>query len=139
MDLTMNIMLDKRASEPNKAHEEDAGYDLRAAKGYIIYPGHSRVMETGVHIELPKGTVAYVKNRSSLFSKDLMVDGTIDPGYTGPIKVTMFNNGTKAALIKYGDKIAQLTFHETLSPKFKIVNQFKETDRGDGGFGSSGR
>lgn len=135
----MNVMLDKRAHLPNKAHELDAGYDLRAIKGYIIHPGQSRTMETGVHIELPKDTVAYVKNRSSMYAKKLMVDGTIDPGYTGPIKVTMYNAGGESALIKCGDKVAQLVFHATLSPELKIVDEFEETDRGDGGFGSSGR
>ena len=135
----MNIMLDDRAFLPEKAHDDDAGYDLRASKGYIIYPGKKRTMETGVHIELPKNTVAYVKNRSSLFNKDLLVDGTIDPGYTGPVKVTMHNIGEKMALIKCGDKIAQLVFHETLSPKFNVVDKLKDTERGNGGFGSTGR
>lgn len=135
----MNVMLDKRAYLPEKAHDDDAGYDLRVVKGYMIHPGQSRTMETGVHIELPKNTVAYVKNRSSMWNKKLMVDGTIDPGYTGPIKVTMYNGGSETAMIKFGDKVAQLVFHETLSPQLKVVDKFKETDRGDGGFGSTGR
>ena len=135
----MNVMIDNKGFMPEKAHDLDAGYDLRAAKGYIIYPGNKRTMETGVHIELPKNTVAYIKDRSSMYANDLIVSGTIDPGYTGPIKVTMHNIGADMALIKRGDKIAQLVFHETLSPELTEVDKFKETERGDGGFGSTGR
>ena len=135
----MNVMIDDKGFMPEKAHDLDAGYDLRAAKGYIIHPGKKRTMETGVHVELPKNTVAYIKDRSSMYANDLIVSGTIDPGYTGPIKVTMHNIGENMALIKRGDKIAQLVFHETLSPKFTKVDKFKETERGDGGFGSTGR
>lgn len=135
----MRITLDKWAYKPEKAHKLDAGYDLRASKGYMIHPGRCRALETGVHIELPENTVGYIKNRSSMFLRQLVTDGTIDPGYTGPIKVMMHNNGPETALIKRGDKIAQLVLHPILSPELQLVDKLDDTERGAGGFGSTGR
>lgn len=137
--MKLKVILDERAFMPEKAHDDDAGYDIRALKGYILRPHKKRVVETGVHIQLQKDTVAYVKNRSSMFSDGIITDGTIDPGYTGPIKVVLFNTNDEHRLVKRGDKVAQLVLHPILSPQFEIVNKFEETDRGDGGFGSSGR
>ena len=134
----MKITLDEKAFMPIKAHDLDAGYDLRAAKGYIIQPGRYKKIETGVHIQLPKDTVAYVKNRSSMYSKQLATDGTIDPGYTGSVKVCIHNIGNETALIRRGERIAQLVFHPILSPEFEVVDSLDETERGDGGFGSTG-
>lgn len=134
----MNIMLDDRAFMPEKAHDLDAGYDLKAIKGYIIYPHRTRKVETGVHIELPKGTTAYIKNRSSLYAQGLVTDGTIDAGYTGSIKVVLHNNTAETALIKRGAKVAQLVIHPILSPELTVVDSFDATERGDGGFGSTG-
>lgn len=135
----MKTKLLPNAFEPERAHPQDAGLDLRAPAGAIVYPGKKRRIDTGVCVELPPNTCAYVKNRSSMFSKGLMVDGTIDVGYTGEIGVVLWNISNEPAIIKRGDKIAQLVIHPIVLPDIELVQSLDTTERGSGGFGSTGR
>lgn len=135
----MKIKLDRGAFPPERAHDLDAGYDLKTPKGRILNINSICKIDTGVHVELPKGTVGYIKNRSSMFSRGIVTDGTIDPGYTGPIKVVLHNNSGETQLIKRGEKIAQLVIHPIHTPELEEVDELAETERGDGGFGSTGR
>lgn len=152
----MKIKLDKDAIMPTRAHEHDAGLDLYAPKmtsipGSRFAPamygqGYGKVhigrgtIDTGVHVQIPEGMVGYIKARSSLLANfGLLTDGTIDSGYTGSIRVTMFNTTCKDYVINAGDKIAQLVIQPCALPGLVQVDELEETERGASGFGSTGK
>ena len=136
----MKIMLDKWGKMPTRAHTWDAGLDLYAAVDCVIGVGNRHTFDTGVHVQIPEGWVGFVKSKSGLMVKHgIITDGTVDAHYTGPIKVCLFNNGLVEYTVKAGDKIAQLVIVPCLLPELELVDSLEETDRGDGGFGSTGR
>ena len=152
----MRIVLDKGAKMPTRAHEWDAGLDLYAMEKGVV-PGCSysasttsyshgevnvgrKVFDTGVHIEIPEGCVGLIKSKSGLMvNHKITSDGTIDSGYTGSIRVCLFNHSMSKYRVKAGDKIAQLVIVPCLLPDLELVDSLEETDRGDNGFGSTGR
>ena len=134
----MKIMLDKGAKMPTRAHPWDAGLDLYAMHDGIV--DYSKTFDTGVHIEIPEGCVGLIKSKSGLMVKNqLTTDGTIDSHYTGSIKVKLFNHGEVTYFVQAGDKIAQLVILKCELPELELVDSLEETDRGDNGFGSTGR
>lgn len=136
----MKIKLDKGAIAPTRAHPWDSGLDLYATVDCIIGVGNRHTFDTGVHVQIPEGFVGFIKSKSGLMVKHGMItDGTIDAHYTGPIKVCLFNNGLVEYPVKAGDKIAQLVIVPCMLPKLELVDSLEETDRGDNGFGSTGR
>ena len=135
----MNIMLDKGAFAPEYAHATDAGADLRSPIDILIPAREARTIDTGVHIELGECLTAFVKSRSSLLNRNLYCSGVIDEGYTGAIGVRLFNHGAEPYYVRKGDKIAQLVILPVYHAEFAEVDSFAETERGDGGFGSTGR
>lgn len=145
----MKIKLDPGAYMPERAHETDAGLDLRSREDALIPPGGSYVFDTGVHVELQKFkydgfnflyTVGFIKSKSGLnVNHDLTRDGVIDMGYTGSIKVKLYNHGEKYYPVHKGDKISQLVILPILTPTLEVVEKLNDTERGDGGFGSTGR
>ena len=136
----MKVMLDDGAKMPTRGHTWDAGLDLYSMEDGYIRCGHHRTFNTGTHIEIPEGCVGYIKSRSGLMvNHGITTDGTIDAHYTGPIKVCLFNHGGSKYEVKAGDKIAQLVIHKIELPELEQVDSLEETDRGDGGFGSTGR
>ena len=136
----MKIKLDKGAIAPTRAHPWDAGLDLYAMEDEIIPAQHRGIFDTGVHVAIPEGYVGFVKSKSGLMvNHGITTDGTIDAHYTGPIKVCLFNHGGSKYEVKSGDKIAQLVIVPCVMPHLEIVDTLEETDRGDGGFGSTGR
>lgn len=137
---TINVMLDEGAVMPTRAHETDAGLDIYAKeKGWIPARG-SRIFDTGVHIELPPNTVGMLKSKSGLnVNHNITSEGVIDVGYTGSIVVKLYNHGGTDYHIEKGDKISQLVIMPIVTPTPKLVDKFKETERGTGGFGSTGK
>lgn len=136
----MKIMLDKGALMPTRAHPYDAGLDLYAMEGGTIPFDDSLTFDTGVHVEIPEGYVGFIKSKSGLMTRfGITTDGTIDAHYTGSIRVCLFNHGDHYYGVRAGDKIAQLVILPCLLPELEIVDSLEETDRGDGGFGSTGR
>ncbi|PWL41389.1 MAG: dUTP diphosphatase [Clostridiales bacterium] len=144
----MKIKLDNNAIKPTRAYSTDAGLDLYSPIRQWIFAGDSAVFDTGVHIELPFididgkrfPTTGFIKSKSGLnVHHDLVTEGVIDLGYTGAIKVKLYNLGKTNYLVNKGDKIAQLVIIPVLTPDIKIVNSLPKTVRGDKGFGSSGR
>lgn len=134
----IKIKLDKGAIAPTRAHPYDAGLDLYAKEDAIV--DNSETFDTGVHIEIPEGWVGFIKSKSGLMvNHNLTADGTIDSHYTGSIKVKLFNHGPLQYEVKAGDKIAQLVIVPCLLPRLELVDSLEETDRGDCGFGSTGR
>lgn len=159
----MKVKLDEGAFMPERAHETDAGLDLRSMEDKVVPAGSSAVFDTGVHVELPEVsypdyatvdgfdseiifipqhfyTVGFLKSKSGLnVNHNITGEGVIDSGYTGSIKVKLYNHGTEDYHVKRGDKISQLVILPILTPSLEIVSELKETERGENGFGSSGR
>ena len=137
----MNVKLDAGAQMPVKAHETDAGYDLFALQSvYINGNGGSAAVDTGVHIEIPAGWFGLVAGRSGLNFKNgvIVPQGTIDSGYMGSIKVKLYNLSGQPFMIHRGDRIAQIIFLRHESPELETVDTLSDTERGSGGFGSTG-
>ena len=125
---------------PIRAHETDAGLDLRSPEAVVIEPKGSVCIDTGVHIELPKGTVGMLKSKSGLnVNHGITSEGVIDVGYTGSIMVKLYNHSDKAYTVNRGDKISQLVIMPIFTPELEVVDELEETERGNGGFGSTGR
>lgn len=136
----MNVMLDEGAFMPEFAHKTDAGADLRSPVDVVIPARGSAVIDTGIHVEIPEGFTGFLKSKSGLnVNHNLIGEGVIDSGYQGSIRVKLYNLGDKDYSIKKGDKIIQLVILPCVYCDFVEVNKFAETDRGDGGFGSTGR
>ena len=140
---TVKIVVTDESLIPSYSQPGDAGADLRAAHGYIIYPGERKLVMTGVKLALPDNVVALVHPRSGLALKQgltvLNTPGTIDSNYRGEIGVILYNSDKDRSVeIEVGDRIAQLVFQEVLNVKFEQVDSLDSTNRGDGGFGSTG-
>jgi dUTP pyrophosphatase len=127
---------------PTRATEGSAGYDIRALHNDVIVPMTRAVIPTGIFLEIPKRFEAQVRSRSGLAAKHgvfvLNSPGTIDSDYRGEIKVILFNSGTENFVITAGDRIAQLVFATVQDARFIETEITVTTQRGDGGFGSTG-
>jgi dUTP pyrophosphatase len=135
----MNVQLDPGAYMPDRAHVPDAGADLFTPVDFTLYGNSHKTIDTGVHIEIPYGYVGMVKSKSGLMLEGILTDGTVDSGYTGSIRVVLFNHSEHTRDFKAGEKIAQLVIMKIVSPAFEQVEKVNGGDRGDGGFGSTGR
>lgn len=136
----MKVKLDEGAYMPERAHTTDAGADLRTPHDVIVPAKGSVVIDTGVHIELPPNTVGMLKSKSGLNVKHgITSEGVIDVGYTGSIAVKLYNHSDETCYIYAGEKISQLVVMPILTPSFELVDELEATERGNGGFGSTGR
>ena len=136
----MKIKLDPGAYMPERAHSADAGYDLRSPVKCRLYAGEAVVIDTGVHVQIPTGYVGMLKSKSGLNVKhDIVGEGVIDSGYTGSIRVKLYNHGSESYMIEVGDKVSQLAILPIITPDLELVTALEETDRGNNGFGSTGR
>lgn len=129
------------AKMPTRAHATDAGLDLYSRENVTLYPGESYVFDTGVHIAFDAGTYGKIESKSGLnvYYDIVSCGGVVDEGYTGSIRVKLYNLGHDFHIINIGDKIAQLVIMPYLTPAMEIVDELDETERGDRGFGSSGK
>ena len=136
----IKVKLDEGAFPPESAHKADAGYDLRTPDAFCVCGGSYAKVDTGVHIQIPEGYVGFLKSKSGLNVKcHLTGEGVIDSGYTGSIQVKLYNNGYEEKRFERGDKIIQLVLLPIIKPEIAIVESLEKTERGDGGFGSTGR
>lgn len=136
----MKIKLDYYALMPERAHDVDAGLDLKAPNAFIIPPHGSEIIDTGVHVELPKGSVGMLKSKSGLNVKsNITSDGVIDEGYTGSIVAKLYNHGDFPVTFERGQKITQLVILPVIIPEIEVINELTETERGANGFGSTGK
>ena len=135
----MKVMLDEGAILPTRAHDQDAGLDLYAREEQVILPGRSAVFDTGVHVELPKGTFGKLESKSGLnVNYDIVsCGGVIDQGYVGSIRVKLYNLGGKPYMVRKGQKIVQMIIQPYLTPALELADRLSETERGEQGFGSS--
>lgn len=136
----MKIKLDTGAKIPTRAHETDAGLDLYARETKTVLARGSETFDTGVHVELPTGTTGFLKSKSGLNVKHgITSEGVIDVGYTGSIVVKLYNNSDTDYTVNAGDKISQLVILPILTPEIELADDLTETERGNGGFGSTGK
>lgn len=136
----MRVMIDEGAFVPTRAHEADAGYDLRSPIRTRLFAGQAVTIDTGVHVQIPMGYVGMLKSKSGLnVLHDIVGEGVIDSGYTGSIRVKLYNHGEESYVINVGDKISQLVILPIATPEIEVVGRLDDTERGDGGFGSTGR
>lgn len=132
------------ASLPQYAHGplEDAGMDLRSIERVTLHPNVARLVRTGLSIELPPGYEAQLRPRSGLALKHSITmpntPATIDPGYRGEIQVILLNLGRDEYVVEQGDRIAQMVIARYEAVEWD-EGELGESDRGTGGFGSSGR
>lgn len=128
---------------PNRATEHAAGYDVRSCEADLtLEPGDIRLVSTGLVMELPDNLECQVRPRSGLALRHGITlpnsPGTIDPDYRGELKIIMQNTGTESVLIARGERIAQLVFSRFEAPVVQEVQELSSTQRGEGGFGSTG-
>lgn len=126
---------------PTRAHGHDAGADLRASESYSIGIGKFVKVPTGVRVSIPEGCFGLLAARSSLCNRGLLMAngvGIIDSGFTGEIKVPLFNAGNLPNIVMAGERIAQLVVIPCELPTFRRVDELEDTERGNGGFGSTG-
>lgn len=137
----MKIVLDDGAYMPVRGHSTDAGMDLKTPKKILVDSRSSVVVDTGVHIELPPNTVGMLKSKSGLNVKyGITSEGVIDVGYTGSIKAKLYNHSNKPVAFEAGDKITQLVILPIVIPdELEVVETLEETERGNNGFGSTGK
>ena len=137
----MKVVLDEGAHIPEKAHRADAGYDLRTPKRVVLRRHESVCIDTGVHVQIPDGWFGQMFSKSGLHVKHDIVSlgGTVDSHYTGSIVVKLYNLGNEDYVFEAGDKIVQIVFMPCGSFSLTQVDELEKTERGDGGFGSSGK
>ena len=143
----VKIKIVNRGSQqlPAYATPQSAGMDLRAniVEPITLQPMERRIIPTGLHIALPEGYEAQVRPRSGLALKHgitvLNSPGTIDADYRGELGVLLINLSTEPFVIEAGERIAQMVFVPVVQAEFNLVESFDATDRGEGGFGHSGR
>ncbi len=135
-------LLNENAKLPEYAHEGDAGLDIFSVDETIILPGESKLIHTGISIELPENTEAQMRPRSGLALKNqitlLNTPGTIDEGYKGEIGVILINHGKKPFKVEKSMKIAQMVIKPVFKVQVEEVETLSESERGTGGFGSTG-
>ena len=137
--MKLKVKLDPGAQMPTRAHLLDAGLDLYAMYKRIIPARGSMCFDTGVHVAIPAGYVGMIKSKSGLnVAHNLTSEGVIDAGYTGSIMVKLYNHGSHSVEIERGQKISQLVILPVEIPWLEEVDDLEATERGNGGFGSTG-
>lgn len=133
--------LNDDATIPKRFHSTDAGVDLYSPIEFTLKPGEFKRIQLGIAIELPKNHVAMVQGKSGLAIKYGIdtIGNIIDEGYSGEISATLVCNGNDEFKVFIGDKIAQLLIMPISYPEIEEVDDINSGDRGDAGFGSTGK
>lgn len=134
-------LIDESAKVPTRANEYDAGFDLYSVENLIIAPQSRKTVKTGISLEMPKNMAGLVWPRSGLSVKsgiDVLA-GVIDSGYRGEIMVCLYNTSKDVVEIKHGDRVAQIIFQEVPLVSLSLSNTLGSSQRGDKGFGSTGK
>lgn len=137
----MNIYVEKGAHVPERAHKTDAGLDIKARDNQLVKAHGGALLHTGLHVQLPHGTAGLLVSKSGLnVNHGITSTGLIDEGYTGEIMVKLYNHSETDYFVHVGDKISQLVIIPVLYEDINFKNFLNEnTERGDKGFGSSGK
>lgn len=140
MKLHVSIKLDDGAKRPTKAYEADAGFDLYTPYEFTVKAGESAIVQTGVHMVIPRGWCGLLVSKSGLYTKhDIQSTGLVDADYTGGIVVKVTNHGMKDYHFDKGEKVSQIVILPVCDVVLDEADYLPETERGDKGFGSSGR
>ncbi|MAS53589.1 dUTP diphosphatase [Nocardioides sp.] len=143
-DLAVQVVrLDRELPLPSYARPGDAGADLMTTTDLTLAPGERALVPTGIAVALPEGYVALVHPRSGLAVRHglsiVNTPGTVDAGYRGEIKVLLINHDAREPVVlRRGDRIAQLVIQRVERARFTEVERLPESERGDGGYGSTG-
>jgi len=130
----------KEARLPEYAHKNDAGMDLFSAESFVLSPGERKICSTGVAMAIPAGYVGLIWDKSGIASKKGIktMGGVIDCNYRGEVGVILQNLSEEKYEVKTGDKVAQMLIQKVECPMLEEVNKLEDTERGEGGFGSTG-
>jgi dUTP pyrophosphatase len=144
METVMQIKvkrLTKKAILPNYAHPGDAGLDLYSIEEKILKPGERYTFRTGLAVEIPEKFVGLIWERSGLATREglILLGGVIDSGYRGEIRIVLWNLSKKGVKISRGERIAQLLIQPIAQARIKEVNNLSVSQRGQKGFGSTGK
>ena len=133
--------LDENAIVPNYAHLDDAGCDLFSIENLTIQPGQRVQIKTGIAIEVPDGHVALLWDKSGLSQKFGLktLGGVVDSGYRGEILVGIVNLGDETYNLEKGNKVCQMIIQPKIVADFIEVENLSDSERGEGGFGSTGK
>ena len=132
---------DPEVKTPNYANPGDAGMDFYAAESAVIKPNERKTVKTGVKMAIPAGYVGLLWDKSGLASKKGIktMAGVIDAGYRGEVGIVLHNLGNEDFIVEKNTKIAQMLIQPIHSPEIEEVNVLDDTERGEGGFGSTGK
>lgn len=140
MDVLRIKLLSAAATCPRRQSDGAAGYDLHSAVAIVIGSGSCSMVPIGISLALPENTYGRIACRSSLAAKGLSVEGgVIDRDYRGELKVLLRNHERIDFEINVGDRIAQLIIEKIATPDVIVVDELEESERGSGGFGSTGQ
>ena len=138
--MRIKIVLDAKAYMPTKAHDIDAGFDLYSPIDIVVPGRGSAIIDTGVHMQIPVGMTGFLKSKSGLnVKRGIVSEGVIDSGYTGTIVVKLYNHSDNDYAINKGNKITQVVFLPIPTIVLEQVDNLEDTERGNNGFGSSGK
>lgn len=136
----MKFKVEEGGYPPVREHAEDAGVDLRTPIRMVIYPHSKTHIDLKVRVEIPKGYVGLLTSKSGLMkNRGIKTTGTIDSGYSGTIGCTVFNHSDEIIILEKGDKVTQLVVMPCVTDQVEIVDDINEGDRGEHGYGSTGR
>lgn len=140
MEKVLVKKLEESATTPTKAHEHDAGWDLYASKPTTIVPNSRKTVSTGISLQIPEGHVGLIWPRSGLAVKNGIdvFAGVIDSGYRGEIKVCLYNSSDWKVDLNSGERVAQIIIQKLPNIEMLEVQHLQHSNRGEGGFGSSG-
>ncbi|MBT4136153.1 dUTP diphosphatase [archaeon] len=138
----MNVKIKKLhpdAKVPLVGSEHAAGFDFYSVEDVILYPGETKAVSTGIAIQIPEGKACFIWDRSGMGFKGVhRFAGLIDSDYRGEFKIVLHNSNDYRFEIKKGDRIVQGVIQDYYQPKFEVVDDLENTNRGEGRFGSTG-
>ena len=140
MKLKFKLDTDKGAMLPVRKYSTDAGANILSPRSFLLAARSSAIIRTGVHVELPPNTVGMLKSKSGLnIFHDIVGEGVIDEGFTNEIVVKLYNLGDIPYEFERGDQLIQLVVMPVHYPPIEQVDEIEGGERGDAGYGSTGR
>lgn len=136
------IKINNNAKLPYQATSDAACSDIYSVEDVVIPSGKTKLISTGLKVaHIPTGYKLEVYDRSGMGAKGILLGngvGQVDSDYRGELKVILFNSNDSDFVVKIGDRIAQVALEKVINVSYKFVDSFEKTDRGEGGFGSTG-
>ena len=137
---TISVKLDEGAFLPVRAHDTDAGADIRTPCAFTVPARGTATVATGVHVQTPPHCATMIKSKSGLNVRyDITSEGVVDEGFTGEVIVKLYNHGEHPKRFERGDKITQIVVVPVLYPLYAQAEEIDGGERGDAGYGSTGR